>query len=89
MQHIKLLFLEEMSGPEKGWLGGYITTESLRAGASTGATTTGRASHSPLFYSYGSSHWYVEGWMVCLRIPILRRMRCGGTIIPPKSRPRH
>ena len=57
--------------------------QNLGAGASTGAATTGRASHSPLFYSYSSSHWDVEGWMVCLCIPILRRMRCGGRIIPP------
>ena len=29
MQHIKLFFLEEMSGPEKGHFGGRITTETL------------------------------------------------------------
>ena len=59
--------------------------QNLGAGASTGAATTGRASHSPSFYSYSSSHLDVEGWMVCLRIPILRRMRCGGSIIPQSS----
>ena len=29
MQHIKLFFLEEIGGPEKGQFGGYITTETL------------------------------------------------------------
>ena len=85
MQHIKLFFLEEIGGPEKGrvWWLYYHRGKNLGAGASTGATTTGRASHSPLFYSYSSSHWDVEGWMVCLCIPVLRRMRCGERIIPP------
>ena len=79
-----------MSGPEKGWFGGYITTEqNLGAGTSAWSPTTGRASHSPLYYSYSSSHWNVEGWMVCLRIPILRRMRCGGKNYPPNLPPRH
>ena len=63
----------------------YHKGKNLGAGASTGATTTGIASHSPLLYSYSSSHWDVEGWMVCLRIPILRRMRCGGKNYPPQS----
>ena len=44
MQHIKLFFLEEMGGPEKGWFGGHITTETflIGAGTSTGAATTCR-----------------------------------------------
>ena len=29
LQRIKLFFLEEMGGPEKGRFGGYITTETL------------------------------------------------------------
>ena len=81
---IKLFFLEEMGGPEKGRFGGLITTDKhLGAGTSTGAATTGRASHSPLFYSYISSHWYVEGWVVYLRIPIFRRMRYREELSPP------
>ena len=79
-----------MGGPEKGRFGGLITTDKhLGAGTSTGAATTGRASHSPLFYSYSSSNWYVEGWVVYLRIPIFRRMRYGGRTIPPNLPPRH
>ena len=54
----------------------------LGAGASAWAAATGRASHTPLFNCYGTSNRNIEGWIICLQIPIFRRMRCGGRIIP-------
>ena len=81
-----------MGGPEKGWFGGCITIEtlSLGAGTSTGATATCRTPHSPQFNRNCPSHWYVEGHIISLRIPILRRMRRGGgENYPPNLPPRH
>ena len=92
MQHIKLFFREEMSGPENGRFRGYITTDTLflGAGTSTGATATCRTPHSPLFNRNCPSHWYVYWHIICFCIPILRRMRCGGgENYTPNLPPRH
>ena len=73
-----------MDGPEKGQFGGQITTKKFFLGAGTSAWSAAicRASHTPLFNCNSPSNRNLEGWIICLRIPILRRMMCGGRNIP-------